>query len=411
MKTLFGIILGISLMQSGGADGATQTPPAQLVAAIHTEVLLEGFNGEFCWFHPRAASIPPSGEAGKPAVLLTMQKWLVSASDYFSGLSTLYSPDLGGDWQGPREQPALGWREEAGGITVGVCDVTPGWHGPTGTVLGIGHTVRYKGGHLMGDPRPRETAYAVYDPETRGWTPWRVVEMPDNEKFFSAGCGCGQWLVKNDGTLLVPFYFKRAGSKTYASAVMHCAFDGETLRYLEHGSEMAIGQPRGLYEPSITTFGGRYFMTLRNDVKAYVASGGDGLHFDTPKPWTFEDGQLLGSHNTQQHWVTHSNGLFLAYTRKDANNDHVPRHRAPLFLARVDPERLVVLRDTERVLIPNRGAMLGNFGVCTVNEDETWVTVGEGMYKPEVTKYGADGRVYAARVRWSRPNALARHLP
>ncbi len=409
--SLSGIILGILLIQNAAAAEAPQVIAQQLVAHVTLDVLLEGFNGEFCWFHPRAAAIPPGGEGAPPAVLLTMQKWYVSVSDYFSGLSTLYSPDMGATWRGPDEQAALGWREESGGVTVGVCDVTPGWHAATGKVLGIGHTVRYRDGRLMGDPRPRETAYSVFDPASRAWTPWRVIEMPDKEKFFSAGCGCGQWLLEKDGTLLVPFYFKSAGSKTYASAVMRCAFDGNTVRYLEHGNEVAVEQPRGLYEPSITTFKGRFFMTLRNDLKAYVTRGNDGLHFDTPKPWTFDDGELLGSYNTQQHWVTHSDGLFLAYTRKGADNDHVPRHRAPLFMARVDPKRLVVLRQTERVLVPNRGAMLGNFGVCTVDEHETWVTVGEGMYKPEAAKRGADGRVYAARIRWTRPNELAEALP
>lgn len=93
----------------------------------------------------------------------------------------------------------------------------------------------------------------------------------------------------------------------------------------------------------------------------------------------WDDGADLGNYNTQQHWVTHSNGLFLVYTRKGAHNDHVFRHRAPLFIAQVDPEKLCVVRSTERVLVPERGARLGNFGVAEVSENETWVTVAEWM--------------------------------
>ncbi len=43
-------------------------------------------------------------------------------------------------------------------------------------------------------------------------------------------------------------------------------------------------------------------------------------------------------------------------------------------IAQVDPEKLHVIRSTERILIPERGAGLGNaFGVTEVNEHETWV--------------------------------------
>jgi hypothetical protein len=115
----------------------------------------------------------------------------------------------------------------------------------------------------------------------------------------------------------------------------------------------------------------------------------------------------LGNYNTQQHWVAHSAGLYLVYTRRGANNDHVFRHRAPLFVARVDPERLCVLRATERAVVPERGARLGNFGVTTVNRDETWITVSEWMQPRGCEKYGSDNSVYAARLRWRRPNELA----
>lgn len=65
--------------------------------------------------------------------------------------------------------------------------------------------------------------------------------------------------------------------------------------------------------------------------------------------------------------------------RETSNNDHVFRHRAPLFIAQVDPQRLCVIRATERILVPQRGARLGNFGVTDVSQEETWVTVAEWM--------------------------------
>lgn len=66
---------------------------------------------------------------------------------------------------------------------------------------------------------------------------------------------------------------------------------------------------------------------MRSDKSAYVAKGNDGLHFSPMKEWTFDDDSILGSYNTQQHWVSHSdNALYLVYTRKGANNDEVFRH-------------------------------------------------------------------------------------
>jgi len=180
---------------------------------------------------------------------------------------------------------------------------------------------------------------------------------------------------------------------------------------MKHGLELTVDVKRGLYEPSITRFGDRFYLTLRNDDHGYVATSSDGLNYNTPRRWTFDDGSDLGNYNTQQHWVTHPNGLFLVYTRKGANNDHVFRHRAPLFIAQVDPEKLHVIRSTEQILVPERGARLGNFGVVNVTPEETWVVVTEWMqtWGPNVVipvdnKYGADNSIHIARLKWHQPN-------
>lgn len=401
----FGCVVVMAL--SAWAATAAEEP---LDFEIQLDVPLREFDGTFCWFHPRAGVIPQAGRDGAPAVVMTMQKWFLSASDFFSVLSDMRTDDLGASWIGPTERETLGWRETGENAVEGICDFTPGWHAPSGRLLAFGHTVRYVNDRLAPEPRQRSVAYSVYDHAARAWAPWKAVELPEGDKFFSAGAGCSQWITESDGTMLVPVYFKpRSDDRAacYSSTVMRFAFDGETVTYLEHGSELTVPQPRGLGETSITWFDGRYYLTMRNDERGYVAVGEDGLHFDTPVAWRFDDGQELGSYNTQQHWATHSDGLYLVYTRRGADNDHIVRHRAPLFIGRVDTGTLRVIRDTERVVIPKRGAMLGNFGVVTVNERETWVTVGEGMYRAEQITEGADGSVFAGRLRWSRPNRLA----
>jgi hypothetical protein len=180
---------------------------------------------------------------------------------------------------------------------------------------------------------------------------------------------------------------------------------------LEHGDEIAVDTARGVSEPSLTKYRDRFYMTIRHDERAYITTSADGLHFDPLLEWKFDDGSELGNYNTQQHWVTHSDGLFLIYTRRGANNDHIARHRAPLFIAEVDPEKLCIKRATERELVPQRGARLGNDGVVDVSPDETWVISAEWMqgktYDPvPCEKYGSDNSIFVAKIHWNRPNLL-----
>ncbi|MBP8951404.1 MAG: exo-alpha-sialidase [Armatimonadetes bacterium] len=376
---------------------------------VELNAITSGFDGETCWVHARPGVIPGGGDDGMPAVVVTLQKLLLSGSDIFYGLHDFRTDDMGATWDGPESYPGLGRRQEPDEIESVICDFTPSWHAATGRLLGIGHVARYLGDHLAPDPRRRETAYSVYDDIRRMWSSWETVEMPDSERFFCSGAGCVQRVDLEDGTLLVPIYFRDPKSQDPScsiSTVMRCSFDGTLLKYLEHGAELSVPEPRGLGEPSLARFQDRYFLTLRNDVRGYVSDGPDGLNFGPPVPWRFDDGEELGNYNTQQHWVTHSDGLFLVYTRRGADNDHVFRHRAPLFMAQVDPEHLCVIRETERAIVPERGARLGNFGVANVTPYETWVVAAEWMQPVGCEKYGSDNTVWVARIHWETPNEM-----
>lgn len=377
---------------------------------IQRDIPIENHNEAYMWFHPRAAAIPGGGKDSNPRVVMTLQKaFYNTASDFYGGLFSLITDDLGGTWEGPIEEPALAWRELPNGVVTSLADMTPGWHAPTGKLLNIGVETQYENNRMLGPPYPFNVGYAVYDPKAGAWAPWRRMEIPDGPPFHGqARCGCSQWLVLDNGDLLVPLYYHdegREGALHTAATVARCTFDGETLAYKEHGTSLRIDVPRGIGEPSLTRFGDHFFLTLRNDKGAYVARSGNGLDIEPMKPWKFDDGEPLGSYNTQQHWVTHEEGLFLSYTRRGADNDHVFRHRAPLFIARVDPERLVVLRETERVAIPERGASLGNFGAAAITPREHWVTAAERM-GGDAAAHGATGAVFVARVQWNRENGL-----
>mgnify|MGYP001162488669 CR=1 FL=1 len=174
------------------------------------------------------------------------------------------------------------------------------------------------------------------------------------------------------------------------------------IHYLKHGSELTVPVKRGLYEPSIARFGDRFYLTMRNDDHGYISISDGGLEHSEPRKWTFDNGSDLGNYNTQQHWVSHSDALFLVYTRRGANNDHVTRHRAPLFIARIDPDSLQLIRSSEQILLPEFEARLGNFGVTDISERETWVTVTEWMQASpkEARTYervGEDSNLHRAR--------------
>lgn len=358
------------------------------------------------WMQARPGVIPAEGRA-VPKAVITLQKIDRVGTHLYHGLAAMWSADLGKTWTAPVAIQSADRFTRPDGLLDAPADMTPQWHSKSGKLLVTGVTFLQDLKIKRNVPRgPSEIAYTVYDASTGQWSERRNVKMPDERKFFFARAGCTQRVDLPDGDVLLPIYFYSKGAEevNYVT-VLRCGFDGETLSYREHGSELTVdlGAKRdrtGLYEPSLTFFGGKYLLTLRADEGAYVSVSDDGLHFSESKPWKFDDGKLLGSYNTQQHWVTHSDGLYVSYTRRGANNDHIMRHRAPLFIARVDPERLVVERATEQILLPNLGAAFGNFGVCNVTPDETWVVDCLVGAKP-----GANN-VYLAKIRWSRPNQM-----
>lgn len=375
---------------------------------VRLETVLKHDDGKFIWFHPRAAAIP--GLAGNgPRIVMTLQKHL-NVSDFYSGLHVLERKDEKSPWVGPVLPAVLDWKKLDGGITVSVADVTPGWHVATGRVLAIGAQVRYSPqGHQLDDvPRAHCTVYACFDPAKNEWSPWQTLELPADEQFNFSRNACAQWVVRPDGRLLIPLYIARKAKTEYSTTVAECRFDGRKLTYLRHGNVLGGVGGRGLYEPSLVAFDDRFFLTLRNDARGYVSVSDDGLHFQKPQPWLFDDGTELGSYNTQQHWLAHSNGLFLVYTRRGAHNDHIIRNRAPLFMSQVDPSALRILRRTEQIVVPERGAELGNFGCNAVSPAESWVTVSEGMFNKGARNRGAEGATFVARILWSQPNRLVR---
>jgi hypothetical protein len=377
-------------------DAAPARPPYR----VEVETILRGTGRQF-FTQSRAALIP-----GHPArVILTTQETDPTVTHGYKDMFDLQTRDGGLTWGAPRRIETLRRTRMPEGHDFVIGDVCPQWHAATGVVLATGKTFGFLGG-TKEDRGLERVSYAIYTPGADRWSDLRLVELPradhEGRPFLEPNSGCHQRFDLPNGEILLPIrYRKDPAHRFYTTIVARCRFDGERLSYVEHGSEFTIPRERGLYEPSVSAFQGRFFLTMRADHSAFVARGRDGINYEPFVEWRYDDGGLLGSYNTQQHWVVHHDALYLVYTRRGANNDHVMRHRAPLFIAQVDPEKLQIIRATERVLVPESDADLGaGFGVLDFSPQETWVVTSEIPTKG-TRNYN---RVLLARIIWSKPN-------
>jgi hypothetical protein len=371
--------------------------------------------GGYHWSQSRAAVIP-----GNPArVIVTTQEIEKLGSHGYRDIYFTETTDGARSWSQPQRIAALQRKTYDDGVERVFGDICPQWHAATGKLLITGKTFGFLANpneNKAKDDRSMErVAYAVYSPATKHWSGTKIMAMPEKDRsghpILEPNAGCHQRVDLPNGEVLLPVRY-RADPKTrvYTTVVARCRFDGETLRYVEHGSEHSVSIPRGLYEPSVCAFKGRFFLTMRGEQNGHVTRGDDGLNYQPAVEWKFDDAQPLLSANAQQHWITHSDGLYLIYSRKGANNDHVFRNRAPLFIAQIDPDKLHVLRATEQILMPETGLDLaGGFAPVNVSAGETWVISSE-MAFPEDRRHEPN-RVLLAKVIWARPNKLFSALP
>lgn len=376
-----------------------------LIVSIEKITLKKGIDGSGpSWFHPRPCVIPSKGG---PVVFMTMQE--IRGSDFFMPVHWMESRDLGKTWTDPQPVPPLGRVATTDGRgDEGVCDVVPQWHAKTGTVLALGHNVFYKGPKFDRKQPPRCPVYAVY--KNGQWSERKRLLWDDPRGAFIYTNNCGQREVLEDGS--IAFVMSFGAKETSRSAVgVRCSFDGETLAIQQVGKEITHAAGRGLLEPSLVRYRGKFYVTLRaEDNRGYVAASDDGLDFAEKQPWCWDDGTPLDMSTTQQHWLPHSDALHLVYTRKDVSNEKVIRWRSPLFIAQVDLKTLRLIRETERVVLPLTGdgvnaadevPLMGNFQTTNITADESWVTDGEML-----PKRGYRGDLQLGKIRWSKPNTL-----
>lgn len=157
-----------------------------------------------------------------------------------------------------------------------------------------------------------------------------------------------------------------------------CRFDGKAVKVIEIGNLVTHAKPRGFGEPSMAEHNGMFYMTLRaQDGHSHVTTSKDGLTWEKTHPWRWDNGDPIPMDQTMTKFVSRAEGLFLVYTRITKNNTAVFRHRAPVFIAEIDPNAACLIRKSESTLLENNGFPLGNFNVHDVSPRETWVTAPE----------------------------------
>lgn len=392
-RTRRGFLAQSLALAGGGLAGAADRP---LLESIRKEVLVpEGAPGPL-WFHPRACL---AGDR----ILMTLQP--ITGSDHFGHVHFTLSTDSGKTWAPFEPIPALGAVPAQEGWNESVCDVTPEFHPKSGAVLALGHNVFYREKGFEKNQPPRWPVYAVWKDGV--WGPRRKLAWDDPRGAYIYSNNCGQRLMLPDGDVLMSFTF---GLRDQPRAVcgVRCSFNGGMLEVKQTGNALTNPKGRGLLEPSLTCFKGKFYLTLRaEDRRGYVALSEDGLNYEPQKPWQWDNGEPLVTSTTQQHWLTHSDGLFLVYTRYDDSNAKITRWRSPLWVAQVDVETLRLIKATERVVLPIQGdavnhpelvAFNGNFGVANVSAQESWVT--DGSWCPRTNR----GELALARIGWSKPN-------
>jgi len=334
----------------------------------------------------------------------------ISGSDVFGPVHLSESSDLGKTWSEPGPIFGLGRKELPDGVQEGVCDTVPQHHPQTDSVIFMGWNVYYRDEKLTRGNEERWPVYVVRRADG-SWTGPRKLDWDNPAANRIKGSNCSQRITLPDGDLLVPLTYGSYGREDRLVGTVLCSFDGEKLEVKKSGNALELAVRRGLLEPSITFFQGKYYMTIRaEDERGYVSVSDDGLNWGEKKAWAWDDGGTLTMSTTQQHWLQHNDWLHLVYTRKAEENANVMRWRAPIYASRLDEERMVLLRETEQVVVPMKGdgvnepdqvARMGNFNVTNVTPDLSLVTVAETL-----PAQGWIGDTIQANIRWSTPNRL-----
>ena len=230
--------------------------------------------------------------------------------------------------------------------------------------------------------------YMTFDPEQGDFTSCEPFDFPIEN--YALAYPFEQVVWKEDGHVLIPFYYSlKNNTKNYKVVVVEYSVDASTGKptVVACGKTIDASASYSIGEPSLVKYGSKYYITIRlNDddntkpnKSGIWAVSDDGLNFSSPVEWNWDSDDEFFNMSTQQHWVKVGGELYLVYTRDNGSNSDILRHRAPLYMAKFDTEKGLLLKATEQAIVPKRGARLGNFYVSDISESEQWLITAEWM--------------------------------
>lgn len=356
------------------------------------ERILPGFDGKECKINP---SLVKSGNN----MFLSYKMLLLSGSDVFNDTYFVKSVDYGVTFGANEKLERFETRED--GVRKNFSFVTEyinRFHNKW-FVFGVIQNYVTEDYPTISEELPRVAKFIFKDIETGRYT-GELKDLPLSNEYFDA-VPHGQVIEYENGDFILTFSYSPKGAKKGGTLAVKYRYENEKLSIVEAGEFIEYTKAaRGVCEPSMARLDDKYYLTLRTDEQGLLAVSDDGLNFGEPFAWKWDDGSVLENYNTMQRWIRHKDALYLTYTRKGANNDHVFRHRAPIFMARFDEEKLCLVKDSEVILVPELGARLGNFKVSEISENEFWLITAEWMQPIGCEKYGSDNAIWIAKVKF-----------
>ena len=217
----------------------TAHPREPIALEFETLGSIEGTD-KWDWWQARTAFVP----GDDPLWLTTMSETGKGVSHDFHDVYQSLSRDGGRTWSKPMLIKSLQRVKEADGFEISPGDLWPTWHAKSGMVLTTGKTFNFAKG--AEEKRLREkVSYAVADPRSKTWGEMKFLAMPEKDhsgrKITACNAGNHQRVDLPNGEILLPVrYVADVQKHNYTSTVARCRFDGETLTYLEHGTELNI---------------------------------------------------------------------------------------------------------------------------------------------------------------------------
>lgn len=389
MHNLLSIVFTISIMlptysmAGDGEEMKVHTSNISSISSIQEHVLVSGKSHSGLWLGPDMIFTP--GNVTKDFHLfftVTDRKGGDSMQEHYHFTAPRLSLNFDSlskwkkQWKKSQYPKALHSRKNDSGYRF-VPSFNWKFHQQSKKSIGFGHLLRHKGKHLSKHLTHLAITYSIYNPASGAFAPWKSFRIKIDGK--KRPCvAYGQRVDLPNGDILLPFStikeLKGWNSIRWCGSA-RCRFDGGKINVVDVSNLVTNSVPRGFVEPSMAEYNGVYYMTLRaQDGHAYYTTSKDGLTWEDPMPWSWDNGDTIPMDQTMTKFISRPDGLFLVYTRITENNKEVFRHRAPLFIAKIDIDNKCLVKETESTVLANNGFPLGNFNIHAISPKEIWIT-------------------------------------